>query len=92
MLKATMDSPTLTGPQIKALRYLGTVNFATPAQIGEAMGGTRRGVAQGLGRLGGAMGTRLVRMGLARDASRDNHGYAAYAITSGGRLRVEGTE
>ena len=79
----------MTEPQIKALRYLATVQFATPADLGQAMGGTRRGYAQGLGRMGGSMGSRLVKMKLALDASRERHGFPAYAISAAGRAALK---
>ena len=79
----------MTEPQIKALRYLATVQYATPADLGQAIGGTRRGYAQGLGRLGGAMGSRLVKMKLAVDASRERDGFPAYAINAAGIAALE---
>ena len=79
------DQSTLTEPQRKALAYMAERAWASPADLGEAIGGTARMKAQGLGRLGGTMGTRLVRLGLARHASRERSGYSAYAITQAGR-------
>ena len=79
----------LTEPQRRALRYLAGRSYATPAEIGEAMGGTRSGKAQGLGRLGGAMAARLIKRGLAYDASGSRGGFPAYSITRAGREAVQ---
>jgi hypothetical protein len=75
----------LTTPQLKALTFLATQKFATPADIGQAMGGTQWGSAQGLGRTGGAMACRLVKFGLVVNASHLRSGFPAYAITQAGR-------
>lgn len=79
----------LTEPQRKALSFLATVSYAIPSQIGEAMGGSKRGVAQGLGRMGGAMAARLQRLGLVCDASRNRSGFPAYSISRAGRAEVD---
>ena len=75
----------MTDPQRRALAYLAAHDIVTPASLGEGMGGTRRGGAQGLGRLGGAMGARLVKMGLAHNESRHRGGFPAYSISPAGR-------
>jgi hypothetical protein len=79
-------APRLTEPQIKALRYLATVGYAAPNEIGQAIGGTRSGKAQGLGRLGGAIAHRLIKLDLAVDQSWRRGGFPAYAITQAGRI------
>jgi hypothetical protein len=79
----------MTEPQRRALTYLASVEMASPAALGQGMGGTRRGNAQGLGRLGGAMGSRLVKLGWARDLSHKCHGFPAYGISSLGRRALE---
>lgn len=73
----------LTGAELICLEALKetylTTQFIYPAALGVALtggmkkDGTRQLKAQGLGRIGGSMGARLVRMGLA--ISRDR-GYA----------------
>jgi hypothetical protein len=78
----------LTVPQRRALQYLASVPRATPSQLGEGMGGTRSGKAQGLGRLGGTMARRLMSLGMAVDSSRLNSGFPAYAISHDGRLAI----
>jgi hypothetical protein len=78
----------LTPGQIKALRYLASLppdRSAAPNEIGQAMGGTKSGKAQGLGRMGGAMAHRLIKMHLVVDMSPRRGGFPAYAITHEGR-------
>jgi hypothetical protein len=82
----------MTPTERKALTFLATVHFATPAQIGQAVGGTKRGRAQGLGRLGGRVGSRLCKAGLAWDAKRQNSGYPAYMINGNGRHELAKAE
>lgn len=79
------DQPTLTEAAQRALRHLAGVDYALPSEIGQAMGGTKSGKAQGLGRLGGAMAARLVKAGWAIDRSRLRQGFSAYGITAAGR-------
>jgi hypothetical protein len=85
----------LTEPQRRALSYLATVADASPARIGEAMyhdGWLRLEQnlsAQGCGRVGGTMATRLVKMGLVRDVSLKNGGWPAYAISPEGRKALK---
>ena len=85
----------LTDPQLLALRFLADRTCASPAELGAAIGGTRAMKAQGLGRLGGTMGTRLVRLKLAEHASWDRGGFPGYRINAAGRAaiaRAEGRE
>jgi hypothetical protein len=90
MSEANPESRTTpTTPQMKALSYLAGVEFATPSELGMAIGGTRSNKAQGLGRLGGAMGARLVQKGWAHHASWQRNGFPAYAITAAGRRMVK---
>ena len=82
----------LTAPQRRALAFLATVPSASPAMIGEALTRERRPPLspQGAGRLGGTMGARLCRMGLAWNASYDNSGFPAYQISPSGRRELQG--
>lgn len=80
----------LTEAGRKALAFIATVapHAAYPSAIGHAMtdGFTKSGramKAQGLGRLGGGMGARLVKLGLAGHAGR------GYVLTSAGRRALE---
>ncbi len=74
----------LTGPQRRALAALPVSPGAlSPAELGAAMGGTRSNRAQGLGRLGGTMGSRLERLGLANGRA-DPAGFPAYRLTEFG--------
>jgi hypothetical protein len=85
------DEIKLTEPQRRALEYLNSVTNATPSRIGEAMyheGWRRRErhlSAQGCGRVGGTMATRLVKMGLVRDLAMKNDGWSLYEISQRGR-------
>lgn len=83
---------TLTEPQAKALRYLAEHPICSPADLGQGMGGTRTGKAQGLGRLGGGMAARLIKMGLVYDASHSRGGFPAYSISAAGRSALSGTK
>ena len=74
----------MTEPQRKALAFLASVRWASPPQIGEAMGGTRGKSAQGAGRLGGRMASTLIRHGWACSMCEYNSGFPAYAITARG--------
>lgn len=82
----------LTKRQIVALKLLAGRRYATPADIGDALtvGRIRPLKAQGAGRLGGTMGTRLVRLGLAEHANSLRNGFPAYAISAKGRLALAG--
>jgi hypothetical protein len=88
------DEIKLTVPQRRALDYLFTVPYASPARIGEAMHheGWRRQArhlsAQGCGRVGGTMAQRLVKMGLVRDVSLKNEGFPTYEISPQGRQLI----
>ena len=92
----------LTEPQERALRVLERAEeqpsgALSPAMLGEMMvreaDYNRINKAQGMGRLGGTMGTRLIRIGLAyRKETRNqytgevyDHGYA---ITGKGRVAL----
>lgn len=83
------ETPKLTGPQRKALLYLSERPYAAPSEIGYAMTGGQHSQlkGQGAGRLGGTMGARLERMGLARTSNR-RAGFPAYEITSEGRAAL----
>lgn len=86
----------LTVSQFKALRVLSLHDYLTSASLGmEMTNGVKRDggpmKAQGLGRLGGTMGTRLVLMGLAWNSHRAG-GYPAYEISSKGRRVLEEEE
>lgn len=80
----------VTESQRRALAFLATVEYATPADIGYAVtpGRVPPLQPQGAGRIGGAMGSRLVRMGLANNASRQRGGFSAYAINRAGRAAL----
>lgn len=90
----TADLIALTKPQRLALEFLDRAAFATPQQIGYAMTPDRDYPLkpQGAGRIGGAMGCRLVRMGLAHDASLSNSGFSAYSISRQGRAALRARE
>lgn len=80
----------LTPAEARALKLLVGVVYATPAQIGHAVAESRTkrpgGMKdQGAGRLGGTVASRLVKKGLAEDASRLRSGYPAYRINAAGR-------
>ncbi len=81
-------SKPLTVAEAKALRFLSSVDWAAPNQIGQAMGGTRSGKSQGLGRMGGAMAHRLIKRHLVVDMSRQRGGFPAYSITHEGRAAL----
>ena len=87
----------LTKPQQLALAYLASVDWSTPADLGYAMAGDIEHPmrAQGAGRVGGCMGTRLSKMGLAGRHYREWPGkgrYAAgYEITQSGRAALRDT-
>ena len=55
----------VTEKQRLALAFMAGQRFATPQEIGSAIGGTKRNIPQGLGRIGGAMAARLVKAGFA---------------------------
>lgn len=82
----------LTEPQYRALRHLASVNWCSPSSLGEAMSDRKHLRTQGAGRLGGTMGTRLCKMGLAQRQKmrwRDGELYdAGYAITESGRHAI----
>lgn len=63
-----------TAQQIKALRFLSTVETASPSEIGRAIGGTGN-----LGRTGGNVAGWLVRKGVAV-----NTGHLTYGINTAG--------
>lgn len=94
----------LTEAQRYALQALAAIGGdVSPARLGQAMmerpgvearrRGGNRNSSQGLGRIGGAMGTRLVKMGLAsrgfrqRDGGFERYGYS---ITPAGRALIPG--
>jgi hypothetical protein len=55
----------VTKNDYKVLKFLSSVRYAVPAEIGQAMGGTVSGKAQGLGRMGGrkALGNGMAAFG-----------------------------
>lgn len=75
----------MTKSQLAALGFLATVEFATPSAIGQAMGGSKSNKAQGLGRMGGTMAHRLMKLGLVSDSSWHRGGFPSYSITHVGR-------
>lgn len=83
----------MTEPQKIALKFLAGRPYATPSEIGEAMLRDRKfqraRTAQGLGRIGGAMGSRLTAFGWAADASNRRGGFPAYRITEVGRTALK---
>ena len=80
---------TITDKQHLALAFMADRRFATPQEIGAAIGGTKRNIPQGLGRIGGAMAARLVKARLVESASHLHSGFAAYRITGAGRRVIE---
>lgn len=88
-----MGRAKLTEAQRRALRHLASVNWCSPASLGEAMSDQERLKAQGAGRIGGSMGGRLVKMGLAARHLEPwpGHGMCAagYEITTAGRAALE---
>jgi hypothetical protein len=72
--------------------------YATPAEIGVAMGGTVSGKPQGLGRMGGRRAKRLREMGLVENCSFMRRGFLpAYRVTALGvnverNLRLENND
>lgn len=90
------DQVILTEPQLLALWCIELAcaqrGYSTPAEIGQAMckGESLRGrSAQGLGRQGGVMASRLRRRGLVDDRSAEHHGFPAYGITAAGRAALD---
>lgn len=85
----------LTAAQRRALRHLESVNWCTPASLGQALSDRDHLKAQGAGRIGGAMGSHLVRLGLAdrhRIPWKGGALYAAgYHITPAGRTALADT-
>lgn len=83
----------LTPAQEKALRCLAKRPWVTPSEIGAAMTEGRQYPMkpQGAGRIGGAMATRLVKAGLAQNASYKREGFPAYEISQAGRLALLAT-
>jgi hypothetical protein len=90
---------TLTEIDIKVLTWMTKIcvshqiggscqGYATPAEIGAAMGGTVTGKPQGLGRMGGRRAKRLIEKGLVEDCSFMRGGFPAYRVTALG-LSVE---
>jgi hypothetical protein len=75
----------ITATQRKALEHLDLVEYATPAEIGHTLGSTKTGSAQGAGRLGASVLSRLLKSGLAENCSFLRHGFPAYRITGAGR-------
>lgn len=81
-----LSQTTLTEPQKKALQYLASVPWAAPSEIGQAMiADGARMKAQGMGRLGGTMATRLMKRGLVFPADSQRSGFPAYRISAAGR-------
>ena len=85
----------LTPPQIRALRALSECP-RSPAELGQAIripkesDRWKRPSRQGLGLLGGSMGTRLKRMGLVKDRTQVDYDYAnsgpsIYRLSADGR-------
>jgi hypothetical protein len=74
---------------VKALAFLATVPWATPADIGHAIAPEARlghgMTAQGAGRMGGRVAHRLMDKGLVANASSRRGGFPAYSITPAGR-------
>lgn len=82
----------LTEAQRKALHCLSGARYRTPAEIGWSIGAVDQGKvlkAQGAGRVGSSMAVRLMKRGLASDATWMRDGYPAYAITTAGRAALE---
>lgn len=83
----------LTAQQRAALKFLAGVRFAAPSAIGQAMeearGSTRIRTQQGLGRIGGGMASRLVKMGLAAHDNHARQGFPAYSINAAGRAAIK---
>lgn len=82
----------LTAKQRMALTALAQVDpmigYLTPAEIGDAMGGTKRGHRQGCGRIGSSMAHRLIKLGLVKDISFLQR-RPAYRITDKGREAIK---
>lgn len=87
-----LEACAVTEAERRALTYMATYSgdhtWLTPAQIGQGMGGTKSGKAQGLGRIGGRMAARLRKMGFVADRSMLRRGFPAYCITQAGRLAL----
>jgi hypothetical protein len=78
----------VTKIDLDVLKFLSKVPYATPAEIGQAAGGTVSGKAQGLGRLGANRASRLFRMGLIEDCSAIRGGFATWRISAMGLAKV----
>ena len=80
----------LTEPQRCALKALAKATYLSPGEIGYALTEGRKPPlrSQGAGRLGGTMGNRLVKMGLAKHYKSQFAGktwYRGYSINALGR-------
>jgi hypothetical protein len=64
------------------------VPYATPAEIGQAAGGTVKGNAQGLGRMGAFRASRLRKMGLIEDYGAIRGGFSTWRISAKGLAKV----
>lgn len=80
----------MTEPQRLALAAMIAVPYLTPAEIGYAISPDRPGgrvlKAQGAGRIGGSMASRLIKFGWAENCSHLHMGFPAYRITDVGRI------
>lgn len=77
--------------QRRALECLAAGYWRTPADLGYAVSTRTRPIkAQGAGRVGGAMGARLIALGWAVSAAHLRGGFPAYAITEAGRRALKG--
>lgn len=87
-----MKRAPVTAYELRALRFLAGVRWATPSSIGEALHDGVRS-AQGYGRLGGRIATRLRDKGLTRlhvERYRGKLWPLGYEITVAGRETLKG--
>jgi hypothetical protein len=79
----------LTDKQRRALEYLNTRPWVTPADLGNALSDRKHLTAQGAGRIGGSMAGRLIKLGAAESCARYRGGFPAYRITPAGRAALQ---
>lgn len=83
----------MTPARRKVLEWLNKVEYATPAELGFAVtGGLKKSdhamKAQGLGRIGWGLASRMQSEGTVRFDPKVRGGHAAYVITAAGRASL----
>ena len=91
-MPAEPKTSVLTETEAKVLRFLSGKDWVVPSEIGAAMGGTKSGKAQGLGRMGAFYARRLMRRGFVVDCSGLRGGFPAYGITGAGLTALQSSK